>query len=317
MSRLFRIRGAYNKIASLNREERERGVIAVSAGNHAQGVAFAARKLGIPATIVMPLCTPSIKYKNVKTLGAKVILYGEDFDEAKKECRRLEKELGLVNIPPYDDPHVIAGQGTVAVEIMRQYQRWKADEYGIAADDIGDITAIFCCVGGGGLIAGVTSYIKNIYPNVKIYGVETVDSDAMTQSLEKGERVLLDQVGLFADGAAVKMVGEENFRICKGSKTCPGIDGMVRVTNDELCAAIKDVFNDTRTVMEPAGALGVAGMKKWLSTNHVSSGVFCAITSGANMNFDRLRFVAERSSLGEQKEALISVTMSEEPGRYF
>ena len=312
----FKLRGAYNKIVNLSAAERERGIIAVSAGNHAQGVAFAAKKLGISAVIVMPTCTPSIKYQNVEKLGAKVILHGNDFDEAKLECKRLIAEHNFIDIPPYDDPYVIAGQGTIAIEIMRQFQRWDAAQQQSLCSSSRNIDAVFVAVGGGGLIAGITAYIKRIHPNVKVIGVEAVDANAMYLSLQQGKRVTLDKVGLFADGAAVKMVGKETFRIARGDDDVDGVDEIVLVDNDEICAAIKDVFNDTRTVMEPAGALGVAGLKSWLGENNVTTGNYIAVTCGANMNFDRLRFVAERASLGERREALISVVIPERPGSF-
>jgi threonine dehydratase len=277
-----------------------KGVVACSAGNHAQGVAYSARKLKIPATIVMPEGTPSIKHLNVSRLGGSVVLNGADFDAAKEECSRLEKLHGLTNIPPFDDPYVIAGQGTIGMELLRQ-------------TNIQKLEAIFCCVGGGGLIAGIGVYVKRIAPHVKIIGVETYDANAMVQSLAKGQRVVLNDVGLFADGAAVKTVGEETFRLCQEV-----VDEVIQVTTDETCAAIKDVFEDTRSIVEPAGALAVAGLKKYVAS-HPSSNTsrnLVAIASGANMNFDRLRFVAERAALGEKKEALISVSIPERPGSF-
>jgi threonine dehydratase len=277
-----------------------KGVVACSAGNHAQGVAYSARKLKIPATIVMPEGTPSIKHLNVSRLGGSVVLHGADFDAAKEECARLEKLHGLTNIPPFDDPYVIAGQGTIGMELLRQANLQKLE-------------AIFCCVGGGGLIAGIGVYVKRIAPHVKIIGVETYDANAMVQSIAKGERVVLKEVGLFADGAAVKNVGEETFRLCQEV-----VDEIIEVTTDETCAAIKDVFEDTRSIVEPAGALALAGLKKYVAS-HPSPDPkreLVAIASGANMNFDRLRFVAERAALGEKKEALISVSIPETPGAF-
>ncbi|RIB12366.1 tryptophan synthase beta subunit-like PLP-dependent enzyme [Gigaspora rosea] len=294
----FKIRGAYNKIAHLTEEEKKRGVIACSAGNHAQGVAMSAKHLGLPAIIVMPLATPNIKWKNVKRLGAEVVLYGNDFDEAKEECVRLTKLHHLTNIPPYDDPYVIAGQGTIAMEILRQH-------------NLNEIDAIFACIGGGGLISGIGSYVKRLCPKIKIIGVETYDANAMTLSLKEKKRVTLDEVGLFADGAAVRVVGEETFRLCSEV-----IDEVINVTNDEICAAIKDIFEDTRSVVEPAGALSVAGVKKYIAENNVTGGCFVVVTSGANMNFERLRFVAERAKLGERTEALFSVIIPERPGSF-
>ncbi|KAH6615409.1 tryptophan synthase beta subunit-like PLP-dependent enzyme [Chaetomium sp. MPI-SDFR-AT-0129] len=296
----FKLRGAYNKMAHLDRAESWRGVVCCSAGNHAQGVAYSARKLKIPATIVMPKGTPSIKHLNVSRMGGHVVLHGADFDEAKEECARREKQGGLINIPPFDDPYVIAGQGTIGMEILSQTNLQK-------------LQAIFCCVGGGGLIAGVGVYVKRIAPHVKIIGVETYDADAMTQSLNKGERVLLKDVGLFADGAAVKTVGEETFRICQEV-----VDEMVRVTTDEACAAIKDMFEDTRSVVEPAGALAIAGLKKWVAANPSSDPTrsVVAVASGANMNFDRLGFVAARATYGEGREALLAAKIPERPGAF-
>ncbi|KAK8121713.1 hypothetical protein PG984_010383 [Apiospora sp. TS-2023a] len=296
----FKLRGAYNKMAHLSPEQSWKGVVACSAGNHAQGVAYSARKLKIPATIVMPEGTPAIKHANVSRLGGTVVLHGPDFDTAKAECQRLEQAHGLINIPPFDDPYVIAGQGTIGSELLGQTNLNKTE-------------AIFCCVGGGGLIAGIGVYIRRMYPHVKIIGVEQDDANAMAQSLEKGERVVLKDVGFFADGAAVKTVGEETFRICQEV-----VDEIVQVSKDETCAAIKDVFEDTRSIVEPAGALAVAGLKKWVAQNP-SSNVnrsLVAILSGANMNFDRLRFVGERATLGEGKEALLSVRIPERPGAF-
>lgn len=296
----FKLRGAYNKMAHLDPEISWKGVVACSAGNHAQGVAYSARKLKIPATIVMPEGTPSIKHLNVSRLGGSVVLNGADFDEAKEECGRLGKLYGLTNIPPFDDPYVIAGQGTIGMELLRQ-------------TDIQKLEAIFCCVGGGGLIAGIGVYVKRIAPHVKIIGVEAYDANAMVQSLAKGKRVALKNVGLFADGAAVKIVGEETFRICQEV-----VDEIVQVTTDETCAAIKDVFEDTRSIVEPAGALAIAGLKKYVATYPCAdtSRQLVAIASGANMNFDRLRFVAQRAALGEKKEVLYSVSIPEKPGAF-
>ncbi|KAJ9297544.1 hypothetical protein DTO271G3_4319 [Paecilomyces variotii] len=296
----FKLRGAYNKMAHLSPEQRWKGVIACSAGNHAQGVAFSARKLKIPATIVMPSGTPAIKHLNVSRLGGTVVLHGNDFDAAKEEAHRLEKVHDLTNIPPFDDPYVIAGQGTSGMELLRQA-------------NLQNLEAVFCCVGGGGLIAGVGVYIKRIAPHVKVIGVETYDANAMAQSLEKGERVTLKEVGLFADGAAVKAVGGETFRICREV-----VDEIIQVSTDETCAAIKDAFEDTRSIVEPAGALAIAGLKKYVAKypNPDPKRELVAITSGANMDFNRLRFVAERAALGERKEALLSVTIPECPGAF-
>ncbi|KAL7748289.1 threonine deaminase [Sorochytrium milnesiophthora] len=288
----FKCRGAYNRIA--------RGVIAVSAGNHAQGVALAAQKLGVKATICMPTFAPEIKIASVRRLGAEVVLCGADFDEAKAEMLRIAEVRGLTFIPPFDDPYVIAGQGTVGVEILRQIRQDRLD-------------AVFVCAGGGGLLAGVAAYIKRIRPEIRVIGVNTLDSDGMYQSLIAGEPVVLKEVGLFSDGSAVRAVGKETFRLCQAL-----VDDMVLVSNDEICAAIKDSFEDTRSIVEPAGALGLAGLKKYLAQNpHLKDGVFVAVQSGANMNFDRLRFVAERARLGEGREALLSVIIPEKPGSFW
>ncbi|KAF8906503.1 threonine ammonia-lyase [Gymnopilus junonius] len=298
----FKIRGAYNFMASLTDEERWKGVVTCSAGNHAQGVALSGARLGIPCTIVMPQGTPDIKVRNVARLGAKVVLHGVDFDEAKAECARLASSHGLVFVPPYDDPLVIAGQGTIGMEILKQ------------APDSDQLSAVFASVGGGGLVAGICEYIKRIgSPDTKVVGVETWDGDAMAKSLEKGERVTLHEVGPFSDGTAVKIVGEEPFRICKQL-----LDGIVKVDNDEICAAIKDIFEETRSITEPAGALALAGLKRYIVQNNLigAQKKFVAVVSGANMNFDRLRFVAERAELGEGREALLSVEIPERPGRH-
>ncbi|KAI4101730.1 MAG: hypothetical protein L6R37_004811 [Teloschistes peruensis] len=296
----FKLRGAYNKMAHMDPNTRWKGVVACSAGNHAQGVAYSARQLKIPATIVMPSGTPSIKHLNVTRMGGCVVLHGDDFDSAKAEAHRLEKLHDLTNIPPFDDPYVIAGQGTIGMELLRQ-------------TNLQELEAVFTCVGGGGLIAGLGVYIKRIAPNVKIIGVETYDANAMVQSLRKRQRVTLGEVGLFADGAAVKSVGEETFRLC-----LEVVDDIIEVTTDETCAAIKDVFEDTRSIVEPAGALALAGLKKYVASHpHPKpKGSLVAIASGANMNFDRLRFVTERATLGENKEVLLSVNIPERPGAF-
>jgi len=296
----FKLRGAYNKIASLSAEKMKRGVICASAGNHAQGVALSARKLGCRAVIVMPTSTPGIKIEAVKRFGGEVVLFGDSYDEAYAHALELEKTEKLTFVHPFDDPEVIAGQGTIGMEILRQHSRHS-----------GPIHAIFCCVGGGGLISGVAAYVKRLRPEIKIIGVEARDADAMTQSLAKGHRVRLQQVGLFADGAAVKFVGEETFRLCKEY-----VDEMILVDTDAICAAIKDVFEDTRSILEPAGALGVAGAKEYARRNKLKDKNLVAISSGANMNFDRLRFVAERAEVGEQREAVLAVTLPEKPGAY-
>ncbi|KAJ3000176.1 hypothetical protein HDV02_000459 [Globomyces sp. JEL0801] len=283
----FKCRGAFNKMYNLSEEEKKMGVLACSAGNHAQGVALAASKLGIQATIVMPSGAPRIKWKNVQRLGATVLLHGNDFEDCKIECARLCKENGMTDIPPYDDPLVIAGQGTIGMEILRQAH----------------------CKGGG-LIAGIAAYVKRLYPNIKIIGVEAYDANAMAQSLLAGKPVTLNQVGLFADGAAVRAIGKETFRVCQSL-----VDEVVMVSTDELCAAIKDVFEDSRAILEPAGALAVAGAKKYIQENKLFGKTFVTTCSGANMNFDRLRFVADRAEIGENHEAFISVIIPEIPTR--
>ncbi|KAI0779494.1 threonine ammonia-lyase [Fomes fomentarius] len=298
----FKIRGAYNLMASLPEEDRWKGVVTCSAGNHAQGVALSGSRLGIPCTIVMPKATPTIKVRNVSRLGAKVVLFGQDFDEAKTECARLAATHGLVFVPPYDDPLVIAGQGTVGMEILKQIPQPET------------LDAIVAGVGGGGLVAGIAEYVKRIgSPRTQVIGGETVDGDAMACSLEAGQRVTLKEVGLFSDGTAVKLVGEEPFRICKNL-----LDGIVKVDTDELCAAIKDVFEETRSITEPAGALALAALKRYIVDNELigAQKKFVAVISGANMNFDRLRFVAERAELGEGREALLSVEIPEKPGSF-
>jgi threonine dehydratase len=291
----FKIRGAYNKMAGLDPATRARGVIAASAGNHAQGVALAARKLGCSALIVMPVTTPSIKVRAVRALGATVVLHGDSYDDAAVRARALADEQGRVFVHPYDDPDVIAGQGTVGLEILRQRSA--------------GIDAVFVPVGGGGLIAGIAAYIKRLRPPIRVIGVEPVDAAAMARSLEAGRRVTLDQVGTFADGVAVKQVGEETFRLCKEL-----VDEVILVDSDAICAAIKDVFEDTRSIMEPAGALSVAGLKAYAARGVNSATVLVAVTSGANMNFDRLRHVSERAEIGEEREALFAVTIPERPG---
>ncbi|KAL4252772.1 Threonine dehydratase [Abortiporus biennis] len=299
----FKIRGAYNFMAGLTDEERWKGVVTCSAGNHAQGVALSGQRLGIPCTIVMPKGTPSIKVRNVSRLGAKVVLHGQDFDEAKAECARLASTHGLTFVPPYDDPLVIAGQGTIGMEILKQIP------------DADNLDGIFAAVGGGGLVAGICEYVKRIgSPKIKVIGGETVDGDAMALSLDKGERITLSEVGPFSDGTAVKIVGEEPFRICHKL-----LDGVVKVDTDELCAAIKDIFEETRSITEPAGALALASLKRYIVNNQLVGAQkrFVAVVSGANMNFDRLRFVAERAELGEGREALLSVEIPEKPGSFF
>ena len=293
----FKLRGAYNKIAQLSPERLKRGVICASAGNHAQGVALSAAKVSCRAVIVMPTTTPAIKIQAVRNRGGEVVLAGDSYDEAYAHALELEKTQKLTFVHPFDDPEVIAGQGTIGMEILRQHPK--------------PIHAVFCCVGGGGLISGVAAYVKRLRPETKIIGVEAVDAAAMTQSLQAGKRVRLKQVGLFADGAAVKYVGEETFRLCQLY-----VDEMVLVDTDAICAAIKDVFEDTRAVLEPAGALAVAGAKAYAAQHKLKDKTLVAIASGANMNFDRLRFVAERAEIGEQREAVLAVTLPEKPGAY-
>jgi threonine dehydratase len=293
----FKLRGAYNKMASLSPAELKRGVICASAGNHAQGVALAAQRLGCKATIVMPVTTPLIKVDAVKRRDAKVVLHGDSFFEANQHANTLAAKGKLSFVHPYDDPHVIAGQGTIAMEILRQYQR--------------PIDAVFVPVGGGGLIAGIASYFKALSPKTKIIGVEPIDSCAMTQSLKAGERVKLDYVNLFADGVAVKQVGVETFKICQAL-----VDDMVLVSTDEICAAIKDIYQDTRSILEPSGGLALAGIKRYSKANKSRNKTFVAICCGANMNFDRLRFIAERAQVGEHHEALLAVTVPEERGSF-
>ena len=291
----FKLRGAYNKMAQLSPELLDKGTIAASAGNHAQGVALGARKLGTTATIVMPVTTPQVKVDAVRAKGANVRLHGDTYDDAYAYARRLEVEKGLTFIHPFDDPDVIAGQGTIGMEILRQYQK--------------PIHAIFVAIGGGGLISGIAAYVKRLRPEIRIVGVEPVDADAMSQSLAKGDRVRLDQVGLFADGVAVRQVGKETFRLCQQY-----VDEILLVSTDDTCAAIKDVFEDTRSILEPAGALAIAGIKAYVEREGIQDETLVAIACGANMNFDRLRFVAERAELGERREAVFAVTIPEKPG---
>ena len=293
----FKIRGAYNKMASLPAEVLKRGVIAASAGNHAQGVAMSAKKLGCRAVIVMPTTTPAIKVNAVRGYGAEIILFGDSYSDSYVKALELENTEKLTFVHPYDDPDVIAGQGTIALEILEQNTQ--------------PIEAIFCCVGGGGLLAGVAAYIKALRPEIKVIGVEAKDAEAMTESLKKGERIILDQVGLFADGAAVKQVGEYTFKLCQQY-----VDEMIVVDNDAICAAIKDVFEDTRSILEPAGALAVAGLKAYAKRENLHGKTLVGIATGANMNFDRLRFVAERAEIGEKREAVLAVTIPEKPGAF-
>ncbi len=293
----FKLRGAYNKMVNLPAAALRRGVIAASAGNHAQGVALSAQKLGCRAMIVMPVTTPQIKVQAVAGRGAEVVLAGDTYDEAYAHALVLMKRHRLTFVHPYDDPDVIAGQGTIGMEILRQHP--------------GPIDAIFVAIGGGGLISGIGAYVKRLRPEIRLIGVEPLDSDAMYQSLQAGRRVRLEQVGLFADGVAVKQVGEETFRLCQGL-----VDEIVRVDTDQICAAIKDVFEDTRSILEPAGALAIAGLKSWVEREKVRGRTLAAIACGANMNFDRLRFVAERAEIGESREAILAVTIPERPGSF-
>ena len=293
----FKLRGAYNKMAHLTPAQLKRGVICASAGNHAQGVALGARKLGCRAVIVMPVTTPGVKVDAVQALGGEVVLHGESYSDAYQHALALEKKQGLTFVHPFDDPDVIAGQGTIAMEILRQHP--------------GPIEAIFVAIGGGGLISGVSAYIKAVRPEIKVIGVQMTDSDAMVRSVDQGKRVTLSDVGLFADGTAVKLVGEETFRVAREL-----VDDFIIVDTDSVCAGIKDVFIDTRSIVEPSGAMGVAGMKAWIAKHKCKGKTFVAITCGANMNFDRLRFVAERAELGEEREALMAVTIPEERGSF-
>ncbi|WP_394828457.1 threonine ammonia-lyase, biosynthetic [Pendulispora albinea] len=293
----FKLRGAYTKMARLDRAELDRGVVAASAGNHAQGVALAAQRLGCRASIVMPATTPEIKVRAVADRGAKVELFGDSYGEAYERALALAREHGATFVHAYDDPDVIAGQGTIGMELLRQRPR--------------DLHAVFVPVGGGGLIAGIAAYIKWLKPEVKVIGVEPVDADAMYRSLQAGTRVTLEEVGLFADGVAVKRVGEATFDLCRKY-----VDEVLRVDGDAICAAIQDVFEDTRSILEPAGALAVAGLKQWAEREGNYGRTLVAIASGANMNFDRLRHVAERAALGEKREALLAVTIPERPGSF-
>lgn len=293
----FKCRGAYNAIAQLSDEEKARGVICASAGNHAQGVALASRELGIKATIVMPRTTPEIKVKSVRDRGAKVVLKGDAFDEAATHAAELVEKHGLTYIPPFDDPNVIAGQGTVAMELMWQFTK--------------PLHAVFIPVGGGGLIAGMAAYIKYLRPETRVIGVEPDDSNCLQAALKAGERVRLDEVGIFADGVAVKQIGKHPWDVCKDC-----VDEVVTVSTDEICAAIKDVFDDTRSILEPAGALSVAGIKKYIQREQLEGENLAGVLSGANMNFDRLRYISERTEIGEQREAILAVTIPEQPGAF-
>jgi threonine dehydratase len=297
----FKLRGAYNKLAHLSPEQLQRGVICASAGNHAQGVALGAHKLGTRAVIVMPTTTPQLKIEAVKALGGEVVLHGDSYSDAYQHSVKLEKEQGLTFVHPFDDPYVIAGQGTIAMEMLRQLQSLGSQR----------LDAVFVAIGGGGLISGVANYIKAVRPEIKVIGVQMNDSDAMMQSVAQGERVTLPDVGLFSDGTAVKLVGEETFRVARGL-----VDEFITVDTDAVCAAIKDIFVDTRSIVEPSGALAVAAIKQYVAKHKTKGETYAAILCGANMNFDRLRFVAERAEVGEEREALFAVTIPEERGSF-
>jgi threonine dehydratase len=297
----FKLRGAYNKMARLDRAQLKRGVIAASAGNHAQGVALAAQKLGCRAVIVMPVTTPQVKVEAVRARGADVVLFGDSYSDAYAHALEVQAKKNLTFVHPFDDPDVIAGQGTIAMEILRQHHPVEH----------GPIHAVFVAIGGGGLAAGVGAYIKALAPEIRVIGVQTIDSDAMARSLAAGRRVKLHDVGLFSDGTAVRQVGEESFRLCRKY-----VDEIVLVDTDAICAAIKDVFADTRSILEPAGALAIAGMKSYAARERLKGRTLVAIAGGANMNFDRLRFVAERTEVGEAREALFAVTIPEERGSF-
>jgi threonine dehydratase len=297
----FKLRGAYNKMARLSRDQLRRGVITASAGNHAQGVALAAQKLGCRALIVMPVTTPEVKVDAVRARSAEVVLFGDSYSDAYSHALKLQRKHKLTFVHPFDDPDVIAGQGTIAMEILRQHH---------PVDD-GPIHAIFVAIGGGGLIAGVAAYIKALAPQIRIIGVQSADSDAMARSLAAGRRVQLHDVGLFSDGTAVRVVGQHTFGLVRDY-----VDEIVQVDTDATCAAIKDVFQDTRSILEPAGALAIAGMKAYVQREKLKARTLVAIAGGANMNFDRLRFVAERTEVGEEREALFAVTIPEERGSF-
>ena len=298
----FKLRGAYNKMAHLSAEQLHKGVICASAGNHAQGVAMSARKLGTRAVVVMPTTTPQVKVDAVRALGGDVQLHGESYSDAYDHAVQLQQAQGLTFVHPFDDPDVIAGQGTIAMEILRQLQKLGSGNR---------LDAVFVAIGGGGLIAGVANYIKAVRPEIKVIGVQMDDSDAMVQSVAAGQRVALADVGLFSDGTAVKLVGAETFRVAQGL-----VDSYMTVDTDAVCAAIKDIFVDTRSIVEPAGALAVAAIKQYVAQHQTQGETYAAILCGANMNFDRLRFVAERAEVGEEREALLAVTMPEERGSF-
>lgn len=293
----FKLRGAYNRMAHLTPEERNRGVICASAGNHAQGVALSGRNLGIRTVIVMPRTTPDIKVQAVAAYGGEIVLHGDSYDEASARAEELQKQDGLVYVHPYDDPDVIAGQGTIGMEIVRQHPD--------------PIHAVFVCVGGGGLLAGIAAYIKSVRPDIRVIGVEPEDAASMTESLAAGERITLKEVGLFADGVAVRKPGKETFRLAQKH-----VDAMITVSADETCAAMRDIYEDTRALCEPSGALSLAGAKKYAQQTGITNETLVAIQSGANVNFDRLGYVAERAELGEQREALLAVTIPERAGSF-
>ncbi len=293
----FKVRGAYNKLLRLSAAQKAAGVVAASAGNHAQGLALAASHLGVKAVIVMPRTTPAIKVEAVRRRGAKVVLVGDTYDEASVYAKNLVAEQGMTYIPPFDDPDIIAGQGTVAMELLRQYP--------------GHIDAVFIPVGGGGLCAGMVAYIKMVRPQIKVFAVEAEDSACLQAAMAARQRVTLPHVGIFAEGVAVAQIGEETFRVMKDL-----IDGCVTANTDEMCAAIKDIFEDTRSIAEPAGALSLAGLKNYVVEHKLTGQTLVAIDSGANTNFDRLRYISERTEIGEQREAIFAVTIPEKPGSY-
>ena len=293
----FKLRGAYNKLRHLSDEQLAAGVIAASAGNHAQGLALAAKKMGVKATIVMPQTTPQIKVDAVRARGARVVLIGDSYDAAAAHANKLVEEQGLTYIHPFDDPDIIAGQGTIGMEILRQIP--------------GDLDAIFIAVGGGGLCAGVAAYVKNLRPDIKIIAVESDDAACLDAAMKAGRRVRLKEVGIFADGTAVAQIGKETFRLLKDL-----VDEVITVSTDEICAAIKDVYNDTRAICEPSGALGTAGLKKYVETHGVEGQTLVAIQCGANIDFDRLRYISERTETGEKREAVLAVTIDEKPGSF-
>lgn len=293
----FKLRGAYNKMHRLSEAQRNRGVVAASAGNHAQGLAMAAQRMGVRATIVMPRTTPQIKVDAVRSRGARVVLQGDSYDEAAAHAAALVEEKGMTYVHPFDDPDVIAGQGTVGMEIVRQHQR--------------PLDALFVPVGGGGLLAGVAAYVKYVWPKTRLVGVEPEDAACLKLALDRGRRATLPEVGLFADGCAVAQVGKETFRVIRDT-----VDEVITISTDEMCAAIKDIFEDTRSIAEPAGALALAGLKKYVEREHCRNQELLAIVSGANTNFDRLRYISERTEIGEKREAVISVTIPERPGSF-